>query len=154
MSQHFLLSPAAKTLSLAQVFRMSDAEAETMFCRVRWPDTQGKPVCPHCGGLEAYEARRPNGSLRFRCKACKKDFTLTAGTLFASHKMPLKAYLAAIAIFMNEVKGKSMLALSRDLCVSYKTAFVLAHKLREAMAIELKGRMIGGEGKVAEVDSG
>ena len=90
MSQHFLLSPAAKTLSLAQVFRMSDAEAETMFCQLRWPDTQGKPICPDCGGLEAYEARRPNGSLRFRCKACKGDFTVTSGTLFASHKLPLK----------------------------------------------------------------
>src|SRR5205823_10661981 len=54
----------------------------------------------------------------------------------------------------NEVKGKSMLAMSRDLGVSYKTAFVLCHKLREAMAEELKGRMIGGEGKVAEVDGG
>src|ERR1700733_4901778 len=154
MSQHFLLSPAAKTLSLAQVFRMSDAEAETMFCKVRWASTEGKPVCAHCGGFDAYEARRPNGSLRFRCKACNKDFTETSGTLFASHKLPLKGYLAAIAIFCNEVKGKSMLALSRDLCTSYKTAFVLAHKLREAMATELKGRTIGGEGKVAEIDGG
>ena len=55
---------------------------------------------------------------------------------------------------MNEVKGKSALALSRDLGVSYKCAFVLLHKLREAMAEELKGRMVGGEGKVAEVDAG
>jgi transposase-like protein len=152
--QHFLLSTAAKTLSLAQVFRMSDEQAEAMFCKVRWPDNEGKPVCPHCGGLDAYDCRRPNGAPRFRCRACKKDFSVTTGTLFASHKMPLRAYLAAIAIFCNEVKGKSMLALSRDLCVSYKTAFVLAHKLREAMATELKGRTIGGEGKVAEVDAG
>jgi transposase-like protein len=154
MSQHFLLSKAAKTLSLAQVFRMSDAEAEAMFCKVRWPDNEGKPVCPHCGGLDAYDCRRPSGAPRFRCRACKKDFSVTTGTLFASHKMPLKAYLAAIAIFCNEVKGKSMLALSRDLGTSYKTAFVLAHKLREAMATELRGRTIGGEGKVAEVDAG
>jgi len=152
--QHFLLSPAAKTLSLAQVFRMSDAEAEAMFCKVRWPDTQGKRVCPDCGGLDAYTARRANGALRFRCKACKVDFTVTSGTLFASHKLPLKGYLAAIAIFCNEVKGKSMLALSRDLGTSYKTAFVLAHKMREAMAVELKGRTLGGPGKIAEVDGG
>jgi transposase-like protein len=154
MSQHFLLSPAAKTLSLAQVFRMSDEQAEAMFCKVRWPDNEGKPVCPHCGGLDAYDCRRSNGAPRFRCRACKKDFSVTAGTLFASHKLPLRSYLAAIAIFMNEVKGKSMLALSRDLGVSYKTAFVLAHKLREAMATELRGRTIGGECKVAEVDAG
>jgi hypothetical protein len=53
----------------------------------------------------------------------------------------------------NEVKGKSALAMSRDLGLSYKTAFVLLHKLREAMAAELKGRVLGGEGKTAEVDS-
>ena len=57
-------------------------------------------------------------------------------------------------IFCNEVKGKSALALSRDLGTSYKCAFVLLHKLREAMAEELRGRVIGGEGKVAEVDGG
>ena len=66
----------------------------------------------------------------------------------------MRAYLAAIAIFCNEVKGKSALALSRDLGVSYKAAFVLLHKLREAMAEEMKGRVVGGEGKVAEVDGG
>ena len=52
------------------------------------------------------------------------------------------------------MKGKSALALSRDLGTSYKTAFVLAHKLREAMAEEMNGRVVGGAGKVAEVDGG
>ena len=99
-------------------------------------------------------SRRPNGSLRFRCKACAKDFTVTSSTLFASHKLPLRSYLAAIAIFCNEVKGKFMLAMSRDLGLSYKASFVLCHKMREAMAEEMKGRIIGGEGKVAEIDGG
>ena len=154
MAQHFLLSKSAKTLSLAQVFQMKDAEAEMAFRRVRWPDTDGQPVCPHCGGIDAYDCRRLRGAPRFRCRACVKDFTITSGTLFSSHKLPLRAYLAAVAIFCNEVKGKSALALSRDLNVSYKCAFVLLHKLREAMAEELKGRIVGGEGKVAEVDGG
>ena len=154
MAQHFLLSRPAKTLSLAQVFRMTDTEAEAMFRKVRWPETNGAPVCPHCGGLNAYECRRPNGLLRFRCRACRGDFTITSGTLFAFHKLPLRGYLAAIAIFCNEVKGKSALAISRDLGLSYKAAFVLLHKLREAMAEEMKGRKLGGEGIVAEVDGG
>jgi transposase-like protein len=131
---------------------MSETEAEAMFKLIRWPETDGQPVCPHCGGLDAYETRRPSGALRFRCKACGKDFSITSGTLFASHKLPLKGYLAAVAIFCNEVKGKSMLALSRDMGLTYKAAFVLAHKLREAMAEEIKGRKIGGNGKVAEID--
>lgn len=110
--------------------------------------------CPHCGGLDAYDCRRLKGAPRFRCKGCKKDFSITAGTLFASAKLPLRRYLAAIAIFTNEVKGRSALALSCDLCVSYKCAFVLLHKLREAMADELKGRVIGGDGKETEVGGG
>lgn len=152
MAQHFLLSRQAKTLTLAHVFRMSDDEAEATFKRIRWANTSGEPVCPHCGSLDVYDCRRPSGAARFRCKGCRKDFSITSGTLFASRKMPLRGYLAAIAIFCNEVKGKSMLALSRDLGLSYKSAFVLAHKLREAMAEELKGRQIGDDRPEAEVD--
>lgn len=151
MAQHFLLSRNAKTLSLVQVLRMTDAEAETAFAKCRWPETDGAPVCPHCSGHDAYDCRRGKAP-RYRCRSCKKDFSITSGTLFASHKLPLRMYLAAISIFVNEVKGKSMLALSRDLGVSYKSAFVLAHKLREAMGEELKGRMIGDDRPVAEVD--
>lgn len=154
MTQHFLLSAKARTLSLVSVMRMSDQEAETMFAAIRWAETKGKAVCPHCGCPICYEARRPNGALRFRCKACRKDFSVTSGTLFAFHKLPLRAYLAAIAIFCNEVKGKSALALSRDLGCQYKTAFVMAHKLREAMASELKGMRLGGVGETVEVDGG
>jgi transposase-like protein len=152
VAQHFLLSSRAKSLSLAQVFRLSDAEAEAIFRQVRWDATSGAPVCPKCGGLDAYECRRPSGALRFRCKACKSDFTITSGTLFDNHKLPLRTYLAAIAVFCNEVKGKSMVAMSRDLGLSYKAAFVLCHKMREAMAEEMKGRMIGDDCDEASVD--
>ena len=75
MAQHFLLSHAAKTLSLATVFTMKDADAETTFRRIRWAETDGEPVCPHCGGVDAYDCRRLKGAPRFRCRACKKDFT-------------------------------------------------------------------------------
>jgi transposase-like protein len=152
MAQHFLLSSKAKTLSLLEVIRMTDVQAEDAFRKVRWVETAGAPVCPACGGPDAYECRRPSGALRFRCKACKVDFTLTSGTLFASHKLPLRLYLAAIAIFCNEVKGKSMLAMSRDLGLAYKSAFVLCHKMREAMASEMKGRIIGDDCPEASVD--
>ncbi|HEX3920466.1 MAG TPA: IS1595 family transposase [Caulobacteraceae bacterium] len=150
--QHFLLSRRAKTLSLATVFRMSDADAETAFRQVRWPETDGAAVCPKCGGLDAYEYHRETGALAFECRECKAHFSITSGTLFASHKLPLRMYLAAIAVFCNEVKGKSMLAMSRELGLSYKAAFVLCHKLREAMAAEMRGRQLGGEGTEVSVD--
>ena len=152
MAIHFLQSKAARTLSLAQVFRMTEGEAEMAFRKIRWSETQGEPVCPECGGVEPYQFRRPTGLLRFRCKACSKNFSITSGTLFASHKAPIRAYLAAIAVFMNEVKGKNALALSRDLGMSHKACWIMLHKVREAMAEEFKGRKIGGEEKVAEVD--
>jgi hypothetical protein len=75
-------------------------------------------------------------------------------TVTPNYRDTLARFDCGIAVFCNEVKGKSALALSRDLGLSYKSAFVLLHKLREAMAEEMKGRVVGGEGKVAEVDGG
>ena len=152
MPQHFLLSSRARTMSLATVFGLTDAEAEAAFRKVRWPDSGGEPVCPACLSSGAYDCRRSNGAARFRCRGCQKDFSITSGTIFASFKRPLRLYLAAIVIFCNEHKGKSMLAMSRDLGLSYKAAFVLCHKMREAMAAGMRGCLIGGEGKVVEID--
>ena len=152
LTQHFLLSAAARSLNPGKVMRMSDRGAENVFLRLRWPQTDGKPVCPNCDCQICYDCPRSANQPRWRCKACRADFSVTSGTLFAWHKLPLKNYLMAIAVFCNEVKGKSMLAFSRDLDVQYKTAFVLAHKLREAMASSMKAQRIGGEGRTAEID--
>jgi transposase-like protein len=152
MAQHFLLSAAARSLSVVQVMTLPDPEIEALFRRLRWFETDGQPVCPRCECARCYDCRRAEGKVRWRCSACRHDFSITSGTLFAWHKLPLRLYLLAIVLFCDEVKGKSMLALGRDLGVQYKTAFVLAHKLREALASSLKGMRLGGEGRVAEVD--
>src|SRR6202047_5094194 len=134
MPQHFLLTAAARSLSLAQVARLSDEEARDTFKRIRWSETAGEPVCPECGCLDVYAyACRP----LWRCKGCRRQFSLTSGTLFHSRKLPVRSYLMAIAVFVNGAKGHAALHLSRDLNVQYKTAFVLAHKLREAMGAEV-----------------
>ena len=153
MSQHFLLSRPAKTLTLAQVFRMAEPEAEATFPKVRWPETNGAPVCPSCGGLDAYDCRRPNGAPRFRCRACKGDFSITCGTLFASHKLRSRLSRGHRDLLQRSEGQVSAGALARSWHV-LQGAFVLGHKLREAMAEEMKGRTIGGEGKEAEVDGG
>jgi transposase-like protein len=141
MSQHFLLSAKARTLSLASVARMAEEEARATFRAIRWAATDGEPVCPKCGCLECYEyASRPI----FRCKACKHQFSITSGTIFASRKLPVRDYLLAIAIFVNGAKGHSALQLSRDLNVQYRTAFVLAHKMREAMAADHRTLVLRG----------
>ena len=146
MSQHFLLTAAARTVSLKQILRMEEAEAWTLFCTIRWPESDGAPVCPRCGCPTCWACPRPNGAPRFRCSACRRDFSPTSGTLFAFHKLEIRDYLAAVVIFCDEVKGKAALALSRDLDVQYKTAFVLAHKIREAMASEAKDLRLGAPG--------
>ena len=73
---------------------------------------------------------------RFKCAACSNQFSATSGTIFASHKLSFVDLLGAICLFVNASKGLSAVQLSRDLDVQYKTAFVLMHKLREAMAHE------------------
>ena len=99
----------------------------------RWgnPNDLTDVVCPHCGiRHHAYFlAARKRGE----CKHCRRYFYVTTNTVFAFHKLPLVDILAAIALFANEVKGISAITMSRHLNVSYKTAFVLCHKLREAV---------------------
>src|SRR5579863_10351788 len=142
MSQHFLLSTAARSLSLASVARMSEEEAREAFQRIRWADNKGEPFCPKCGCAATY---RYQTRAVFRCKECRHQFTVTSGTIFASRKLPVRDYLLAIAIFVNGAKGHSALQLSRDLDCQYKTAFVLAHKIREALADEIKDRKVSGD---------
>jgi hypothetical protein len=92
MAQHFLLSAAARSLSAAKVLRMSDRGVENVFLRLRWPETDGKPVCPECGCTTCYPCRRSSGHPRWSCKACREDFSITSGTLFAWHnhfRLPL-----------------------------------------------------------------
>jgi transposase-like protein len=146
MAQHFLLSAAARTLSLAKVMRLTDDQAFDLFRSIRWAETEGDAVCGKCGGCECYtfKARRI-----FKCKGCGAQFSVTSGTIFASRKMDLRDILAAIAIFVNGAKGHSALQLSRDLDVQYKTAFVLSHKIREALAAEQAASEISG---VVEID--
>ena len=146
MAQHFLLSAKARTLSLKAIFRMSDDEAHATFTAIRFADNGGAATCPRCDctATYAYAARRI-----WKCQACNHQFSVTSGTIFASRKLPIRDLLAATAIFVNAAKGISALQLGRDLDVQYKTAFVLAHKLREALALEqVKGELSG----VVEVD--
>jgi transposase-like protein len=138
--QHFLLSAKARTLSLAKVLRMSDDEAHATFKAIRWAATEGEPFCPKCGCVALYEITTRK---LWKCKACCAQFSVTSGTIFASRKLPIRDILAAIAIFANGAKGYAALQLSRDLDCQYKTAWVMAHKIREAISADLTGTLSG-----------
>ena len=159
MSQHFLLSAKARTLSLKGIFRMTDDQAHAEFVAIRWADNGGAAFCPRCGCVDVYTytARRI-----WKCKGCAHQFSVTSGTIFANRKLAIRDYLAAIAIFVNAVKGISALQLGRDLDVQYKTAFVMAHKIREALGagqenvilsgtVEIDGAYFGGHAKLGNV---
>ena len=125
---------------------MSDGEARATFQAIRWAATDGEPVCPRCDCAACYSYKaRPI----FKCKACGHQFSATSGTIFADRKLPVRDYLLAIALFVNGAKGVSALQLSREMGVSYRAAFVLAHKLREAMAQDQDtGETLSGEVEV------
>lgn len=146
MAQHFLLSAKARTLSLREIYKGGEEKAYQTFRQMRWQETDGEAVCPRCGCTKAYDISTRRKS---KCKACYHQFSVTSGTIFASRKMDFVDLLAAICIFVNGVKGIAALQLSRDLDCQYKTAFVLCHKLREAMAAEIHtGEMLDGHVEV------
>ncbi|MDG1456876.1 MAG: IS1595 family transposase [Pseudoprimorskyibacter sp.] len=134
MAQHFLLSAASRTLSLRSIYKAGEDAAYKVFCQMRWPETNGEAVCPVCSHEESYKITTRR---KFKCKNCHHQFSVTSGTIFASRKMAFMDLLAAICLIVNASKGISMVQLSRDIDCQYKTAFVLAHKLREAMATEI-----------------
>lgn len=145
MAQHFLLSAAARTLSLKAIYAGGEEKAYETFCGLRWAETKGEPVCPECGSLDHYKITTRR---RFKCAACGKQYSVTSGTILASRKMTFVDLLAAICIIANAAKGISALQLSRDLDCQHKTAFVLAHKIREALASETKSHELDGEVEV------
>jgi transposase-like protein len=154
MTQHFLISPAARTLSVRQVGRMSDEEAFSTFQTIRFADNHGEPFCPHCGSTKTYRLKET--PLRWKCgdyRDCGKKFSVTSGTLFHSRKLPIRDYLLVIALFMNGVKGVAALQMSRDMNIHFKSAFVLLHKVREAMAVEVHGvNQLGNTDEPVEID--
>src|ERR1700730_12080993 len=145
MSQHFLLSPAARTLSLARIMRMTDDEARDTFKRIRWAANGGEPFCPHCGCLTTYTLSEMPP--RWKCRGCRRKFSLTSQTLFHSRKLPVRDYLAIIALFVNGVKGTSALQISRDLNINPKSSFVLLHNPDEPELsgdVQVDGAYFGG----------
>jgi transposase-like protein len=143
LSQHFLISPAARSLSIAVVLRMTAAEAFGVFKAIRFAANDGEPFCPHCGTVKTYTlAETP---VRWKCSGCRRKFSVTSGTLFHSRKLAIRDYLAVVFLFVNGVKGVAALRMARDMNINPKSAFVLLHKLREAMtAVVTSGGELSG----------
>lgn len=130
-------------------FNDDDAAREHLE-ELRWP--QGA-VCPHCGGADRQsklhgEAHRPG---LYFCGHCRQQYTVTVGTVFECSKVPLHKWVLATHLLCSSKKGMSAHQLHRTLGVTYKTAWFMAHRIREAMTIEPAGQL-GGDGGPVEVD--
>lgn len=142
MAQSFLLSSSARKLSPLKIARLSDADAFSLLHELRWR-SKNEQVCPKCG--VQHKAYFISTRKQWRCKHCKHTFSITSGTIFANHKLPIQTYLFAIALFVNAVKGISACQLSRYLNVQYKTAFTLSHKIRESLIVQRELFPLSGE---------
>lgn len=122
--------------------------ARTYLEGIRWPHGR---TCPHCGEIgRAYATKRP-GKYRCASKECRKDFTVKVGTVFEASHVPLHKWLLAAYLLCASKKGMSSHQLMRMLGVTYKTAWFMTHRIREAMRSGLFSP-IGGSGQIVEAD--
>ena len=118
---------------------------------IRWPDG---PYCPRCGVMDDRITKLKGKSTRpgvYKCKDCRKPFSVTVGTVFERSKIPLTKWLLATELLTASKKGMAAHQLHRMLGVTYKTAWFMAHRIREAMR-EFNPDPLGGEGKIVEAD--
>jgi transposase-like protein len=118
---------------------------------LRWPNG---PVCPHCGSINEKHLSLKGKQYRpglFKCADCYEQFTVTVGTVFERSKIKLNVWLQAVHLMCASKKGISAKQLERMLGVTYKTAWFMAHRIREAMMDEIAGPL-GGNGAIVEAD--
>jgi transposase-like protein len=134
------------------IFTNEDKAREALEA-IRWPNG---PICPHCGSVERLakvegtkHSHRPG---LWYCNECKGQFTVTVGTVFERSKIPLSKWWLATYLLASSKKGMSSHQLHRTLGVTYKTAWFMTHRIREAMTLDGSAGPIGGEGKTIEAD--
>jgi len=116
----------------------------------RWPDG---PFCPVCGQFETVKALggKSMGPGWYHCSECREKFTVRVGTLYERSHIALHKWLLATHLMTSSKKGMSAHQMHRMLGVTYKTAWFMAHRIREAMTDRKRGP-VGGEGKTIEID--
>lgn len=139
-------------ISIAKHFS-DENKARELLERMRWPDG---PVCPHCGVIGGHykitpkkDSKKPTRPGLYKCKDCRKGFTVTVGTIFHRSHIPLTKWLLAIYLMCSSKKGMSAHQLHRMLGITYKSAWFMAHRIREAMK---QGPLAGKLGGVVEAD--
>ena len=139
-------------MSLSTKAIFTDPEkAREHFEAIRWPS--GKPTCPHCGvedeaTLVQGKSHRPG---LYQCNACRTPFTVTVGTVMEKSHIPLNKWLLGFHLMASSKKGISAHQLHRLLGITYKSAWFMCHRIREAMT-DTSTEPMGGKGKHVEAD--
>lgn len=135
-------------ITLTQLFRRfpNDATAEGWFATQRWSDT---PACPHCGSLDV-QAGAAHKTMPYRCreKQCAKRFSVKTGTVMQSSNLGYQTWAVAIYLMLTSLKGVSSMKLHRDLGITQKSAWHLAHRIRRTF--EAEGGLFAGPVEVDE----
>ncbi len=120
-----------KELTFANIRKMTEAQARELLEEIRWPN--GVVVCPHCNNEGAYKVKSKTVRAGvYKCKTCKKQFTVTVGSIFESSHIPLLDWVFAIHLMASSKKGKSAHQLGREMGITYKSAWFMSHRIREA----------------------
>lgn len=126
-----------------------DEAARVYLEKLLWSDG---PVCPHCGVVDhAYATKKP-GVYRCAEKECRKDFTVTMRTVMERSKIALHKWLIGFHMMASSKKGVSAHQLHRTLDITYRSAWFMAHRIREAMRAGGLDTPMGGDGKIVEAD--
>jgi len=145
------MTDALNISQLAKYFSDEDA-ARVLLEEMRWGASGA--VCPHCGGTEPYKITPKAGSKTrkglYKCRACRKQFTVTVGTVFEDSHIPISKWLLAIHLLASSKKGISAHQLHRNLGLSYKGAWFMAHRLRWAMRDGGVAEMLHGTVEIDE----
>jgi len=125
-----------KQSKFTDMAKLTVDEARECLEKLRWPSG---PACPHCGGMNPYrikgkpDSKRPARKGVYKCKECRKQFTVTVGTIFEDSHIPLNKWLMAVSLMCSSKKGISAHQLHRMLGLTYKSAWFMAHRIRCAM---------------------
>ncbi|MYM82633.1 IS1595 family transposase [Duganella sp. FT50W] len=131
MAQHWQRSSAARDYSLGHVDRLSDREIVDVLALWRW-GTKGAQTCPSCGLVTDHKWRTRRNV--WRCRSCEAEFSVTSGTIFAGHRIPLRTILKGFVLFANSAHSISADELMKHLGITQKTAWIFRGKLREALS--------------------
>ncbi|HWA62569.1 MAG TPA: IS1595 family transposase [Caulobacteraceae bacterium] len=140
-------------MSLSDPIFHDDEAARKHLEALRWPNG---PYCPRCGEAEAITRLQGKSTAPGLCicKSCRTKFSVTMGTVFERSHIPLSKWMLGFRLMASSKKGISAHQLHRSLDITYKSAWFMAHRIREAMALPPEGAApMGGEGKVIEADA-